>query len=285
MTREITLRISTAFTSWVIQSEKSGLAPRTQRAFLKKIISAISDPNPELSLSTTANDPFPYFGRQKMGPMVSPLEKWNRVAEGSLFWPSHVRAKAKPLGLESGKLPTWKQVERYFDSLGLKAVPVLDYVGGPLYSFLISQNYTPICTSYVMRYKRAPYFYIPADALHDISHGFSHSSSDYRRLFSAFAKASLKQPAFMSSPQFEQAYYRYFEYSYVYTDDGKVEPIGPTSYSFENIVFDQQGLKPALKDLSRIRLQKKEFRPFRSRQAWADEASRFIRMLEAKDRA
>lgn len=278
LNRDLTQKLTISFASECLNLK--GASPKIRRVLLDKILDVIRDPAPEKTLTLTAQHPLPLYRPGLVSQPITPTRKWQEIEAGHDLWPAEVKRKAKPLGLGSGRLPTWNQIKKYYDGVGFEAIPVHGYVGSPIYSFLVSNQMAPVCTSWVMRFKKAPYYSVPTDTLHDLGHGLGFAMADYRKLIVSFSKAALETGRFIISKDMDKYYGRYFEYSHVYNpQDHSVESIGAAPMIFETVKRRGAKLYSVIRDTRYILAQGIEFRPFASRKEWLNEGYQFIERM------
>jgi hypothetical protein len=278
----LTRKTTRDLAAWLISSPSVARSVPARDALLDRLVLLMTDPHPDESLRDSARRPFPFFREEFVEGRISPRTKWRQLERWSRHWPAPVRRHARHLGVGSGKLPDWNKIERFFTSSGFRAIPVRGYVGAPLYSHMIAHGLAPVCTQWVLRYRRGPYYLLPTDTFHDLGHGLGLAMADYRELLVTFARASLETGRYLVSGELDHSYGRLFEHAWARNADGSVEPIGAGPLAFETNVVRAGRLESIVREKDAHL--KHGHRPFASRAEWRRETRQFIAKLRARRR-
>jgi hypothetical protein len=267
-----TARTHTEFTRRLSGEFAASLPGRMagRRAMLKKIAALLEDPDPDATIALSESHPFPFFDSSYVQGPVTPEAKWRQVASGTKFWPRPVQDALAALMPDPRHMPRWDWIRKVVALSGYEAFPVHGYVGVPVYSYLIDEGRVPVCTHWVIRYRKAPYYCLPADILHDLGHALGLLQPDYREVLSAYSLMALRQPKYLSSDGVSRDFSRFFEFSHS-RSGAAYELIGAGPMAFET-------LRPRGSRLERVGPEPDSavYRPFRSRDAWKDSVLRKV---------
>jgi hypothetical protein len=237
------------------------------------------DSDPEKSLALSARSPNPVYESGIFEGPIDPLKKWCQIGRAMPLWSAETRALGRLLNLGKSKLPTWKQILAFYERLGLEALPVTGFVPEPLYTHLIAHGRIPVCTKWALRHRTLPYYVVPVDTIHDLSHGLALCQDDYRSMLTDFSVAALATGSYLLSEKYYRCSIRLFERSCAFKRNGSLEPIGSGTFALDTVKLEKGKLMLKSEDL-RV-LKATDNTPFDSREKWGEKTLLQIELLRS----
>ena len=230
-----------------LTSRLSDLAPQAFvqgfSGMAKKIVDELIDPDPDRSLTISADIPCAVVRTGLFRGPIRPIDRWREIVSNFSAMPRAFQEKIREQELNPNQLPDWKKIQQIFRYSGFEAIPVYRAVGNLLFQYFISQSKFPVCTEWMMRYSEGPRLTI-GDTFHEIGHGFALMQPDYRSYSLEFARGFLKADLVPFGEKVFFPYVRALENSFILDGSQNVVPIGPVSYVLDNLKVENQKLVP-----------------------------------------
>ena len=281
--RDFVSRISDVVPILISANTLSGESPHPLLAqCLSEVINHITAKDPDKNLTLSAQVPCAIFKRGFATGPITPLQRWLEIGRSLRLLPESIQVVGHEIGLGSKKLPSWHQIENLFSKAGFQAIPVVRAVGSTLFQYLISKRKFPVCTDWMMRYKRAPPFTI-GDTFHEIGHGLAFAQDDYRKFSVRFAKSYMRTKCSEFNNLSFSQYLRCFENSFVVESKNKITPVGPVSIILDSLKYSRGRLHPRNFELKNIWNIKQSHLPYPSYSNWVEDAHRLVNLAQSHE--